>query len=413
MVRAATQVHCELGPVLVNRTAVYKMCRAVPGELRSRGFRVTCSALLARLDADGGAPRRAVDRRLFAYSQRWLSWAVHHPERFLKTRKLSAWLPRRLHTGDVRLFLDSLYALFYGVPDNSVVIIYDVTAVTQPDWHPGGVGRLYAEAFARIAQSRCHIVTCSRHTAAELRLHWGIASSRLTVLPLGLFDFPEPTILRGSSTEAPFFLFVGTLEARKNVAGLIHAFVQSGLYQSRGIRLRLIGMAPEHNQGIAELAKTTPGVDWPGFVSDAELAEAYARCLAFVYPSFCEGFGLPLLEAMSRGCVCLSTITGASPEVAGDTAYYVDPHDQAEIARALQRLAALSPSERDRIGDRARQRARVFTWTRFYDGLAEVLRIHALKPKREPKPDLERLNYDGAPRTQAVWPVGTQTASRC
>src|SRR5262249_30678081 len=74
MARRLPRVHCELGPVLVNRTAVYQMCRAAPGELAARGFRVRSSALLARLggDAEPAGPREG---RLFARSRRWLDWA--------------------------------------------------------------------------------------------------------------------------------------------------------------------------------------------------------------------------------------------------------------------------------------------------------------------------------------------------
>jgi len=125
---------------------------------------------------------------------------------------------------------------------------------------------------------------------------------------------------------------------------------------------------------IMVLARATPGVDLPGFVSDAELAKAYRQCLAFVYPSFCEGFGLPLLEAMHRGCLCLSTNTGASPEVAGNAALYVNPFDRSDIVQGMRRLVALPVSDADALRRKARARAGQFTWKRFYDGLAEVLR---------------------------------------
>src|SRR4029077_17769846 len=103
----------------------------------------------------------------------------------------------------------------------------------------------------------------------------------------------------------------------------------------------------------------------------------YDGCLAFVYPSYCEGFGLPLLEAMNRGCVCLSTNLGASPEIAGAAALYVDPYSSEEIADGLRAIADLSPDERERLSLRARQRSQQFTWERFYDGLAEVIRNQA------------------------------------
>src|SRR5262249_60604534 len=110
------------------------------------------------------------------------------------------------------------------------------------------------------------------------------------------------------------------------------------------------------------------------FVDDAELAASYAQCLAFVYPSFCEGFGLPLLEAMHRGCVCLSTTQGASPEIAAEAALYVNPYSVQESADGLRQVADLSAATRSELSRRAQERSRLFSWDRFHDGLADVLK---------------------------------------
>jgi glycosyltransferase involved in cell wall biosynthesis len=373
MGRSTPHVHCELGPVLVNRTAVYKICKAVPSELQRRGFRVSCSALLGRLAADTAEPATAWERRLFHLSQRWLCWSVARPQVFRRVYRAGGWLPRWRH-GGLYLFLDALYLLFYGAPDTGVVVIYDVSPATEPGWHSAGASLLYAAAFARLARSRCQIVTSCRMTADELRLNWGIAPSRLTVLPLAGFSSPglgEGTVRQA---RAPFFLFVGSFEQRKNVAGLIRAYAASGLYAARGIRLRLVGLTLGETNPTVGLARSTPGVDVEGYIDDRALATAYARCLAFVYPSLCEGFGLPLLEAMSHGCVCLSSTATACPEVAGDAALYCNPHDCADMARGLRQVAALTPTERRQWAGQARARAGLFTWTRFYDGLAGVLR---------------------------------------
>src|SRR5262249_40779336 len=192
-------------------------------------------------------------------------------------------------------------------------------------------------------KSRMHIVATCQDTADRLRLRWGIPASRVSVLPLGLFPLPDTPASAETNmpNQAPFFLFVGTLEPRKNVEGLIRAYAASGLFAERGIRLRLVGMKHADDHPIMRRARATAGVDIAGFVSDADLAAAYEQCLAFVYPSFCEGFGLPLLEAMHRGCLCLSTNTGASPEVAGDTALYVNPYNGADITNGLRRIVSL------------------------------------------------------------------------
>jgi glycosyltransferase involved in cell wall biosynthesis len=358
--------------MLVNRTAVYKMCRQAPGELQQRGFQVSCSALLARLSPNDTEPVNRIERKLYERSHRWLMWAIRKPGWFGRTHRLAGQMTRWRYGGGTLLSLDPLYPLFHGAPDRGVAISYDVTPITDPQWHPEGVGNLYELAYAHLAQSRMHIVASCRHTADQLHDRWGIPWSRLTVLPLGLFPLPEVIEMTYDRT-APFLLFVGTVEPRKNVAGLIRAYADSGLFTARGIRLRLIGMKNGDDHPIMVQARATPGVDLAGFVSDVELAAAYRQCLAFVYPSFCEGFGLPLLEAMHRGCLCLSTNTGASPEVAGDAALYVNPYDPGDIARGLRRLVDLPASAAESLRQNARSRAALFTWKRFYDGLADVL----------------------------------------
>jgi glycosyltransferase involved in cell wall biosynthesis len=371
-------LHCELGPVLVNRTAVYKMCRAAPRELTQRGFRVRSSALLASLENETAEPATHREQRLFHLSQRWLHWAIAHPRRFAALCPVAGLLPHCRHRGGLRLFLDPLYVLFYGSRDSDVVIVYDITTVSDLGWHHPGVAALYETAFRWLARSGCHIVTSCENTADQLRVNWGIAPSRLTVLPLGLFSFPEPARpASANGSTAPYFLFVGSLEPRKNVDGLLRAFAASGVHGTHGIRLRVIGSIPDPEHPTAVLARQTPGVDLRGFVDDQELAAAYRDCLAFVYPSFCEGFGLPLLEAMHRGAVCLSTICGASPEIAGDAAFYVNPYSPAEIAEGLRRIAALDATVRRGLAGRAQARAQQFHWSTFYDGLARVLRKQA------------------------------------
>jgi glycosyltransferase involved in cell wall biosynthesis len=311
---------------------------------------------------------------MFAWSARWLHWAITRPGLFSKTHLLTGLVPRWLQGQGIPLFLDPLYLLFHGAPKTGVVLVYDITTVSDGGWHLPGVSRLYGRAFDLLARSRCHLVASCQATADELRVNWGIAPSRLTVLPLGLFSLPKPAAKPSPGPSASFLLFVGNLEPRKNVAGLLQAYRSSELHSSHGVRLRIIGSLPGDDHPVVALARSTPGVDLLGFVNDGELATAYEQCLAFVYPSFCEGFGLPLLEAMHRGCVCLSTILGASPEIAGDAALYVNPYSPADIARGLRKLAELTAQERQQLSVRARERSRAFTWPRFYDGLAEVLK---------------------------------------
>src|SRR6266849_2940241 len=140
------RIHCELGPVLVNRTAVYKMCRTVPAELARRGFSVRCSALLGGLPADDVAPRSPLQRFLFGCSRNWLLAECARPGMWNRFRAATGRLLAWRHGDAIRLFLDPLYFLFYNGPDQGVVVVYDVTTVSDPVWHPPGVSFLYRRA---------------------------------------------------------------------------------------------------------------------------------------------------------------------------------------------------------------------------------------------------------------------------
>jgi glycosyltransferase involved in cell wall biosynthesis len=374
MVPQPPSVHCELAPILINRTAVYQICRALPRELRRRSLRVSCSALLSRLDPETVTPVSPWQEHRYRLSRRWLLSALSRPGLFLRTRWAAACFLPRAQKLSSHLILDPLYLLFHRDIKRGAVVVYDVTPVTDPAWHHPGVGALYRAAFASLAHSSCRVIAVSRNTADHLRVNWGIAPSRLAVLPLGLLPSESMPAPRAEPVREPYLLFVGSLEPRKNVAGLLRAYQASGLYQSRSIRLRLVGAIPNEADPTVALARATPGVDLLGFVGESDLVAAYQGCLAFVYPSFCEGFGLPLLEAMQHGCVCLASRAGASPEIGGDLCPYVDPYSVGDMAQGLCWIADLAESERHRRGRLLRERAEQFTWSRFCDRLADLLK---------------------------------------
>ncbi|MFL5244691.1 MAG: glycosyltransferase family 4 protein [Gemmataceae bacterium] len=373
MATLVRRLHCEMGPVLVNRTAVYKMCLDAPRELARRGFHVECTALLARLAA-GQIPKPSQgENRWFAWSGRLLRSAIRRPGIWNRARRATGHFLKWRHGDRPRLFFDPLYLLFYNGCDRGAVIVYDVTTASDPLWHGVEISYLYRQAFDLLAQSRCQIIASSQNTADQLRMNWGIAPSRLTVIPLGLFPQEDVSPLPGKTPPERFFLFVGSLEPRKNITGLIEAYDRSQIYAKTGVRLRIIGSFPGGDHETVQFARSKPGVDLDGFVDEKSLTRAYKQCMAFVYPSFCEGFGLPLLEAMHHGCVCLSTSTGASPEIGGESVLYVDPYCTFDIERGLARLLGLSALERNRLSSLARERAKLFTWSRFYDKLAALM----------------------------------------
>ena len=274
-----------------------------------------------------------------------------------------------------RLFFDPIYTLYAPLKESDYVFVLDMTPFTNPGWHNPNVSRLYEQAFRNILASRCHTIHISRNTLLTMRAVLGSEGPKASVLHLYLRRLRNnPDVGSPHCFDlGKYFLFVGSLEQRKNIAGLICAFDMSSLARS-GYKLVIAGGDAHGAQGIHAVAQRTPGVCLLGYVSDADLHYLYENATAFIYPSYLEGFGVPLLEAMAYGLPCIASMTGACPEVSGRDVVYVDPCDVPAISRAICDLAAQPPEVRKQIGARLRDRAcQAFTFERYEAELERIL----------------------------------------
>ena len=171
--------------------------------------------------------------------------------------------------------------------------------------------------------------------------------------------------------DGSFVLCTGTLEPRKNLVRLIDAY--GGLPQELRARHRLVLVGPkgwEADEIHARIASSE--VKLLGYVSDEDLAALYQSCTLFCYPSLYEGFGLPVLEAMTSGAPVLASRIASLTEVAGEAAHYVDPHDVSSIRAGLAELLA-SDEERSRLAELGRARSAAFSWERTARETLETL----------------------------------------
>jgi glycosyltransferase involved in cell wall biosynthesis len=215
------------------------------------------------------------------------------------------------------------------------------------------------------------VIAISQSTREDLVELLGVSPDRIDVVPNGLGTVQCKTPLPEAETRARFalgsrrvLLSLSAKRPHKNLPALIGALalipaderpvlVLPGYRTSHEIELR--GRA--NALGVAE------DVRFPGWVSGAELEGLWSLARAFVFPSLYEGFGLPVLEAMARGVPVACSNASSLPEVAGDAALLFDPHDEAAIAAAMQRVLANS-TEVDRLRARGLARAQEFTWER-------------------------------------------------
>jgi glycosyltransferase involved in cell wall biosynthesis len=173
--------------------------------------------------------------------------------------------------------------------------------------------------------------------------------------------------------DTPYLLAVGTLEPRKNLLTLLHAY--AALPPSVP-PLVLTGSPGWGNQTLATtLATLNLGerVRFTGYVADEVLPALYSAAELFLYPSLYEGFGLPVLEAMACGAPVITSSTSSLPEVAGAAAVLIDPQRADHLAEAIQTLLE-TPDQRARLREAGLARAQTFSWDRCAQDTVNVYR---------------------------------------
>lgn len=259
----------------------------------------------------------------------------------------------------------------------TVTTIHDLSVLVHPEWHPADRVKWYEASFpAGVRQTR-HFLAASQFTKNEMVRLLGVPTERITVTYQAArhpFVAAGAAARRGALPRAPaldaperFFLYVGTLEPRKNIEGLLDAY--AALPASiRGRHALLIvgawGWKAERIREQLEARRLARQVRLAGYMHDPALAALYARCTALVWPTWYEGFGLPPLEALACGARVIVSNVASLPEVVGDAGVLLDPSDTAAWTGAM-RAAAEDDGNRATLREKALGQAARFTWSAF------------------------------------------------
>jgi glycosyltransferase involved in cell wall biosynthesis len=286
---------------------------------------------------------------------------------------------------DIEQVIDVYHATDYLVPRLErvpvVSTMYDAIPLAHPEWANQRFRRLKNWLLRQAAQRADCVIAISASAVAELMEHYHIPRERIRVIPLGIetswFEPVDETgianTLRRYGLTPGYFLFVGTLQPRKNVGALLRAYDTLPAQLRSQSQLVVVG---KYGWGAAEVrseleTRSARGrVVWLDYVDNAALRALYAGAGAFVFPSLAEGFGLPVLEALASGLAVVASDLPALREVAGDYATYAAPNDSEGLASAMQRTIEASV---DRIAASARrEHARQFSWTKCARKTLEV-----------------------------------------
>jgi glycosyltransferase involved in cell wall biosynthesis len=253
----------------------------------------------------------------------------------------------------VQLFHGTDFAVPYLARHPSVMTVHDLSPWLGGD---GGAERVRRRTpvLLRLGLATM-VITPTEAIRRAVIDRFRISADRVAAVPLAAARHFRP--VPRTASRAPYFLYAGTLEARKNIARIMEAWRE--VRRSTPVDLVLAGRA---RQNFA-VPPDEPGLRVLGEVAEGELPALYSDALACVYPSLYEGFGLPALEAMQCGAVTIVSRDPAIQEVASDAAIPVDAQDTRALAEAMLAVAR-APERFAALRERAIQRASQFSWTK-------------------------------------------------
>ncbi|MFN6484061.1 MULTISPECIES: glycosyltransferase family 1 protein [unclassified Nostoc] len=323
----------------------------------------------------------------------WLRGNFIFPECF-KNSSQQYLLPLPVRISDLLLalaFKPSLSYLekYFGYPDilhgtnysvypcrNSLKVmnIYDLTFIKYPNY-TDSVVKTYTKRVKRCLQWTDLVLTISESSKKDIIEYLQVDSEKVYVTPLASRYYPNylseevAQILEKQANydfSKPYLLFVSTIEPRKNINNIITAF--NFLKEKYKIehQLILIGRKGWNYEPIFAAIENSPWanqIHHLNYLSNELVALFYSKADVFVYPSHYEGFGLPVLEAMTLGVPVISSNTSSIPEVTGDAAILVDPNNSIELGEAI--LKVISDSQlRQELINKGKARAKLFSWQR-------------------------------------------------
>ena len=340
-------------------------------------------------------------------AEAWIPQRFHiryvSPNPFLR---LGRSLSRRLRTdGPDLLHVQYTAPLFCPVP--LVVSIHDVSFLERPEYFTTLRRKQLAFTVARTARRASRIITGSEFSRESILRAYSLDPGKVVVIPNAAHPMfrvvsraaASKRVQQSLGVKGPFVLSVGDLQPRKNHIGLIQAF--AALVKScpqLPHRLVFAGketwFAPKVHEAVRQ-SGVGDRIQFLGFVSDDDLLQLYNACDCFVFPSFYEGFGIPVLEAMACGRAVACANTSSVPEVADGAGILFDPYNPDEIARAMKDIL-LDHQLRARMERLGLQRAALFTWQETARRTLDVYEEVAT----------------GAPQGRSVQPVSAEAQRR-
>lgn len=252
-----------------------------------------------------------------------------------------------------------------------IVTVHDLDFLDHPERTRAEIRRDYPALARAHARAADQVVVVSPHTAAEVERRFDVPRERITICPPGAPDWPRRPGLPGTDG---CFLFVGTLEPRKNLGVLLDAYARLREADPSAPPLVLAGRHDPAAASLLERAARPPlagHVELPGYVDEATKRTLFERAIVLVLPSHAEGFGLPAVEALRTGVPVVAANRGALPDTVGSAGALFDPDAPDELAHLLASIAA-SPERQQQMAEAGFREAERFSWRTTAERLREA-----------------------------------------
>lgn len=299
---------------------------------------------------------------------------------FIYAHLIAPLLMRRKHC-DLMLFPANIIPFFYY--GRSAVVIHDLAVYEFPELFPDRPFNFDRRILVPRSLRRADkIIAVSGSTKKDIIELFGVSAGKISVVHEGGdFEFaknPAKSEWPTGLTPKKYFLFIGTIEPRKNLIRLVEAYKKFVQSESGDFDLVLAGKSGWKNEGIfaaitaanRELGRDR--IKYLGFISNEQKAELFGLAFALVLPSLYEGFGLPIAEALQFGLPLILADNSALPEIGGKAAIYIDADSTKSILDALKELS-VNHSLYEQLSSQAYQLAPQFTWEACAQGALKAL----------------------------------------
>jgi len=265
----------------------------------------------------------------------------------------------------------------------SVVVVHDLSFIESGDTMISRHRRYLARVVPQSIRQANHVVTISESSKKQIVKHYGTDPEKITVATPAIdHDFYRPAAVEDVAAakkrhkiEGDYLLYLGTLEPRKNIAGILNSYRALPEAIKQKYTLVLAGGKGWLDEEINQLIEGAPDgqIIRTGYVETTDIPALYTGATIFLYPSHYEGWGMQVLEAMACGTPVITANNSSLPEVGGNAAKYVDSRKSGELTAAITELIK-NPSKRSQMGKRGLAHAATFTWEQSAKRLLQAFR---------------------------------------